>query len=44
MLPIAYYKIKNPESGHFVLPFLVIYVVFTVFETYFLNKKASMRR
>jgi hypothetical protein len=35
-----YYFTYNPESGTFVIPFLVVYVCFTIFETYFLDKIA----
>lgn len=43
-LPVAYFNISKPSSGVFVLPFIVIYVCFTIFETYFLNSKAVMRK
>lgn len=32
----GYYSIKQPESKWFILPFFVIYFIFTLFETIFL--------
>ncbi|MFN7119239.1 MAG: hypothetical protein ACK4TA_20740, partial [Saprospiraceae bacterium] len=34
----AYIKLANPPSRLFILPFLGIYVVYTIFETYFMMK------
>lgn len=42
-LPVAYYLMNNKPNGSFVFPFIIIYVIFTVFETYVLNKMAVMR-
>jgi hypothetical protein len=35
-LVLVYYKLKNPEVSLFILPFLTIYIIFTIFETRFL--------
>lgn len=37
-LVAAYIKLTNPPSRTFILPFLGIYVIYTIFETYFLMK------
>ncbi|MDZ4679993.1 MAG: hypothetical protein SGI94_06095 [Saprospiraceae bacterium] len=37
---VAYHKIMQPESKWFLLPFFVSYLVFTVFETYWMMKLA----
>jgi hypothetical protein len=42
-LPILYYYTNNKPAGSFVFPFIIIYVIFTVFETYVLNRMAVMR-
>lgn len=34
----AYIKLTNPPSRLFILPFLGIYVVYTIFETHFMMK------
>lgn len=38
---ITYALIVKPESVHFVLPFLFIYLTFTVYEVYFVTKLAK---
>jgi len=38
-----YYNTKNPSDGIFVVPFIVIYVVFTIFETYFMSEQARTK-
>ncbi len=39
---VAYYqKINDIMDGKFVLPFIIIYIAFTVFETYFMSKQAK---
>lgn len=35
---LLYREWKHPASGNFVLPFLFIYLVFTIFETWYLMK------
>jgi hypothetical protein len=39
-LVVAHVKINNPDSKLFVLPFLLIYLIFTFFEIYVLEKLA----
>lgn len=41
--PVLYYLKKQPEDSFFVIPFVVIYLVFTIFETWYLNQSAVMR-
>ncbi len=38
---LIYKKINNPIDGDFVLPFLIIYLVFTIFETWFMIRMAD---
>ena len=42
-MPLGYYFVKSPEESLFVVPFVLIYVLFTIFETWYLNKGAIMR-
>lgn len=35
---VVYLKFAHPSSKYFILPFFVVYLAFTVFETYFLMK------
>ena len=41
MLVFIYAKYAEPDNKWFVIPFLIVYLVFTVFETYFLSKQAK---
>jgi energy-coupling factor transporter transmembrane protein EcfT len=41
LLVIAYALIAKPSSVHFILPFFVIYLFYTVFEVYFILKLAK---
>jgi hypothetical protein len=36
-----YVELKAPDSRLFIIPFLLIYFVFTIFETYFLSVQAQ---
>jgi len=38
-----YYDMKEPEDGIFVVPFIVVYVAFTIFETYFMSEQARSK-
>jgi membrane protease YdiL (CAAX protease family) len=38
-----YYQMKEPDDGIFVVPFIVVYVAFTIFETYFMNEQARSK-
>ncbi len=40
-LLFAYKKMNNPADGNFIFPFLAIYLVFTIFETWFMVKMAD---
>ena len=40
VLVVAHVRINNPSSKLFVLPFLTIYLIFTLFEIYVLEKTA----
>ena len=35
---IAYYKVGNPSSKVFLIPFFIVYLIFTIFETYLMMK------
>lgn len=37
-LVVVYQSIMEPESKMYVVPFLLIYIIFTIFETYFMMK------
>ena len=41
LLVIGYVLLIKPSSIHFILPFLLIYVAFTVYEVYFVTKLAK---
>ncbi len=43
-IPIAFYFFYDKPNGGFILPFLVIYIAYTIFETWVLNKMAIMRK
>lgn len=38
-----YYKNTDPEDGIFVVPFILVYIVFTIFETYFMSEQAKTK-
>ena len=38
---IVYMLLTKPETGHFALPFLLVYLVFTIYEVYFVTKLAK---
>ena len=40
---ISYAKIAKPESKLFVIPFLTIYIIFTIFETYYMMKLSYIK-
>lgn len=41
VLLYIYYNVKNPVSGLFIIPFITVYIGFTIFETYFINSQAK---
>lgn len=38
---IAYMLITKPETAYFALPFLFVYLIFTIYEVYFVTKLAK---
>jgi len=43
-LVIGYYYIMNePDDGIFVVPFIIVYVAFTIFEAYFMSEQARSK-
>ncbi|MFT4534815.1 MAG: Kef-type K+ transport system membrane component KefB [Saprospiraceae bacterium] len=38
-----YYNMKEPDDGIFVVPFITVYVAFTIFETYFMSEQARAK-
>jgi hypothetical protein len=43
MILVLYFLWYNPDDGNFVVPFLVVYVTFTIFETYILLRIADRK-
>lgn len=41
---VIYKKIWHPETKYFLLPFFFVYLVFTIFETFFMVKLANSKR
>jgi len=39
----VYFQVKKPDDGIFILPFILIYVVFTIFEAYFMSEQARTK-
>ncbi len=44
LIPVVYFFLKEKPDGIFVIPFLFIYICFTIYETWLLNKMAIMRK
>ncbi len=40
---IIFFQIVKPESRLFLVPFFVVYLIYTIFETYFMTKLAKMK-
>ena len=40
---VTYVKMTNPEDKWYLIPFTMIYLIFTIFETYFLSKAAKVQ-
>ena len=40
---IGYLKLANPSSKMYAIPFLIIYLIFTIFETYFMMKLSKLK-
>lgn len=41
---LIYHKVKNPSNTLFIIPFLSIYIIFTIFETHFLIQIANHKK
>ena len=41
---LIYKKLVNPLSHYFVVPFLIIYIVYTIFETYFMTLLSNPKK
>jgi hypothetical protein len=41
VLLLVYKEVKQPLDGKFILPFLTIYLIFTIFETWFMVRLAD---
>lgn len=41
---VGYFKLAAPETKMYAIPFLMIYLVFTIFETYFMMKLSNVKR
>lgn len=41
---LIYQKVKNPSNTLFIIPFLLIYIIFTIFETHFLLQIANHKK
>lgn len=40
----VYFKLYAPDNKYFLLPFLLVYLIFTIFETYFLLKQSAVKK
>ena len=43
VLVIAYHRLLEPSSNLFLIPFFIVYLVYTIFETYFMIKLGKMK-
>lgn len=43
MLLFIYYKVVEPQSGHFLVPFFIVYFCYTIFETFYMMKLGKMK-
>ena len=39
-LVIGYFSITKPSTNKFIVPFLIVYVLYTIFDTYFMMKQS----
>lgn len=44
LIPVVYYLENEPSNSNFILPYIIVYIIFTVFETTFLSKNIRMRK
>lgn len=40
---VTYVKMTEPENKWYLIPFTMVYLIFTIFETYFLSKAAKVQ-
>lgn len=40
---IGYFKLAEPSSKMYAVPFLIVYLIFTIFETYFMMKLSKVK-
>ena len=43
IIVVAYVKMTEPQDKWYLIPFTMIYLIFTIFETYFLSKAAKVQ-
>jgi len=44
MLILVYKKVFDPPTKYFIVPFILIYVCYTIFEVYFMDKLARIKK
>lgn len=44
LIPLVYYLENDVMTSNFILPYIIVYIVFTVFETAFMSKNVRMRK
>ncbi|MFT5909730.1 MAG: hypothetical protein ACI9XO_001246 [Paraglaciecola sp.] len=42
-LVVAYFEVQQPQDSHFLIPFFLIYLAFTIFETAFMMKLSKVK-
>lgn len=40
---VGYFKLAEPTSKMYAIPFLIVYLIFTIFETYFMMKLSKVK-
>lgn len=40
---VGYFKLAEPPSKMYAIPFLIVYLIFTIFETYFMMKLSKVK-
>ena len=40
---VGYFKLAEPPSKMYAIPFLIVYLIFTIFETYFMMKLSKIK-
>ncbi|MEL6924788.1 MAG: hypothetical protein AAFO94_12145 [Bacteroidota bacterium] len=43
LLVATYVKLVEPDSKYFLIPFFIVYLIFTVFETYFMSRLGRIK-